>query len=177
MRCHLPAVVAPICLFFLVLGGIFGFVSLMFFLGDQSLVHTECQSTNISVNLETCYVAEAIWVTAYPYTGRIKFCFPVLYCFTVEDCRNLTICHWEHKTCGLTSDQLKSDLSNQYPLKSYTPCWYWNDSNAKGSLSYYPIYWINTYSDWIILFIITSICLGIILFTLILGFIYSIIKY
>jgi hypothetical protein len=158
---------APICLFFLALGGIFGLVSLIFFLNHRYMVPTDCQSTNITVKLETCYRSVSILsITAYPYTGRVKFCYPVLYCYAVGDCRNSTFCHWKEKTCGLTVDQLQSDLSSQYPLGSYTPCWYWDDSNTEGALSYYPIYFQERYTDYGILFILTCVCLGTILLTL-----------
>jgi hypothetical protein len=169
-KCRLPAATQIIALFFLALAGIFGLVTVVYYLNHRYLVAVECQSSNISVTLETCYTTEPLWVTGYyPYTGRIYFCFPVLYWFGVGDVRNITFCHWKQKTCGLTSEQLKADLSSQYPLRSYTPCWYWNDSNVEGSLSYYPVYLKERYTDYGILFIVTCVCLGIVLLVLILG--------
>ena len=155
-KCSIPQSARFVFLSFISVAGIFGFISLIFYLNHRNYIGTQCQSFNISVTLETCYVAESIWIRTYPYTGRVQFRFPV---FTGY--KNITIYHWETMSCGITSEQLIADLSSQYPLRNYTPCWYWNDSNTNGYGGSYPLYWQEIYANSGILFIVTCICLGI----------------
>jgi hypothetical protein len=157
-KCSLTPATYPVTLFFIVLAVLFGFVGLWFFLDNENMIPVDCQSVKINVTLELCYIETGIFIQVIPWTGRVEFCFPVLRWFAANEIRNVTVCHWKKIKCGDTYDQLNNELNQRYPLNDYTPCWYWNDTNAK--LSYYPLYLKNIYADSKTLLILASVFIG-----------------
>jgi hypothetical protein len=177
MKCTVPEPAKVVSLFFITLAGIFGLVATVYYLNHRWMVAVQCQSWAINVTQETCYVGAYMWnVVAYPYTGRVRFCYPVFYWFFN---RSSTFCHWKDLGCGLTRRGLLSDLSEQYPVGNYTPCWYYNDSCVGdcGTLSYFPIYLREMYTDSGTLFILACVCAGIALFVPLLLAFYGCIKH